>query len=186
MCFSKTSSWLLQKGRGIASSQLHSWNGAGSYAAYCHQEALGISHMNCTPCSQVCCELCRPGRSDRMSSVLLTFLSSLGTGQRVWIWGEMSKALKNSGLSCVLFVWLFYICYSRLDDLCLDLYFHSQAVEEKNLEPLDSKKCHLLWQVLKPMRMRILIYLDLCPVPCRCVICNLSQWYKCDSSKWQF
>lgn len=142
---------------GVASSQLHSWNGAGSYAAYCHQEALGISHMNCTPCSQVCCELCRPGRSDRMSSVLLTFLSSLGTGQRVWILGEMSKALKNSGLSCVSFVWLFYICYSRLDDLCLDLYFHSQAVEEKNLESLDSKKCHLLWQVLRPMRMRILI-----------------------------
>lgn len=43
------------------------------HVSYCHQEALGISHMNCTPCSQVCCELCRPGRSDRMSSVLLTF-----------------------------------------------------------------------------------------------------------------
>lgn len=118
MCFWKTSFWLLQlismqKGRGIASSQLHSWNGACSYAAYCHQEALGISHMNCTPCSQVCCELCRPGRSDRMSSVLLTFLSSLGTGQIVWILWEMTKALKNSGLSCVLFVCLLYICYSK-------------------------------------------------------------------------
>lgn len=82
-----------------------------------------------------------------MFSVLLTAsLSSLGTGpESVDLVGNFQSFEEFWTFLCFVCLFVSYICYYMLDNLCLDVYFHAQAVEEKDLEPLDRKKCHLLW-----------------------------------------